>query len=222
MKSSAWAFQVDDNGQLLIAFLIKRLSSSVSAVFARHLIGSRAELGRVALGIAPANSQPWRVNLMFALAVAGSGVETVASVLWTDDRNVDEALYSQALALDSIPPTAAARSGHAGRDRSNLLTSTRPAMQRGFRATAFIAATRRQALTPKSPRAWSPQPAIVMSSWWRPLLYQVAAVDGTANTGPLTAAVSATAVNNSNLPTTGTIAYAANNEIRLATLPTSA
>ena len=211
----AWAFQVDDNGQLLIAW-IKRLSSSVSTL----LLATSLDQGQhwAELPLADGTGQFPTVASQFdvALAVAGSGVESVASAIWNDDRNVQEALYSQALALDSIPPTAPPNLAALGSDRSNLLTwdaATDATGIQGYRVyRSSAAAGPYTEITARLVTATSYRDVELGAT---PYFYRVAAVDGTANTGPLTEAVSATALNNSNLPTTGTIAYAVNNEIRL-------
>lgn len=210
-----WDFQVDANGQLLIAW-INRLGSSVSAV----ALATSLDQGQnwAGLPLEDGTGQFPTVASQFdvTLAVAGSGVDTVGTVLWTDDRNGQEALFSQALALDSIPPTAPANLVATGGDRSNLLRWDAASDATGIQGyRVYRSTTADGAYAELTPRLVTDTSYRDVELDHTPYFYKVAAVDGTANTGPLSAAVSATAQTNNNLPTTGTIAYMVNDTIRL-------
>lgn len=210
-----WDFQVDDNGQLLIAW-IHEVSSSVTDLLLSTSLDQGQNWAR--LPVEDNTGQYPTVASQFdvVLAVAGSGFDTAAAVIWTDDRNTDEAVYGQALVLDSIPPTAPPNLVALGSDRSNLLTWDAASDATGIQDYRVYRST-----TAGGPYG-ELTARLVTATTYRdveldatPYFYRVAAVDGTANTGPLAAEVSATAVNSSDLPTTGTIAYEVNKEIRL-------
>ncbi|MFN8439501.1 MAG: hypothetical protein U0175_01940 [Caldilineaceae bacterium] len=207
--------QVDDNGQLLVAW-IDKVGFSVSNLYLSTSIDQGQNWATLPIedgtGKYPSAAQQWNV----ALAVAGSGINTVAQLIWGDDRNSTSAIFGQPLQLDSIPPTAPANLKATGGDRSNLLTwgaSSDVTGIQGYRV--YRSASADGTFSEISPR-------LVTATSYRdveldatPYFYRVVAVDGTANTGPASNAASATATLKSDLPQSGTIAYESNNQIRL-------
>lgn len=211
----AWHFQIDNNGQLLIAW-INRLSSSVTKVQLATSLDQGQNWAQLPLEDGTGQYPTVASQFDVVLAVAGSGVETVASVVWSDDRNVDKTLYSQALSLDSIPPTAPANLVAQGGDTANLLTWAAASDANGVEGyRVYRSAASAGPYTEITPRLVTATRYRDVGAEAIPYFYQVAAVDGTANTGPTSAIVSATATLNPALPTTGTLAYEVNDEIRL-------
>ena len=210
----SWDYAVDENGQHVVAWIYDDAGSSdlwlstsldQGQNWARTLMEDNT-------GQFPTVSDQFDV----ARAVDGSGDNTVAQVIWSDDRNVDDMLMSQAVLLDSVPPTAPGDLTAVGGDGSILLTwqpSTDTTGIQGYRVyRSTTAGGPYTEITPLLVTATSYRDVELDTT---PYFYRVAAVDGTANTGPLAAEVTATARAGESLPLTGVIAYEVGNDVRL-------
>ena len=210
-----WDLQIDNNGQILVAW-INKVGYAVSTLYLSTSIdqGQNWALQPIEDGTGkyPSAAEQFGVSL----AVAGTGVDTVAQMIWGDDRNSNSEMYGQALLLDSIPPTAPANLKASGGDRSTLLTWGASSDVNGIQGYRIYRGT----------TAGGPYNEIssrlVTSTFYRdveldatPYFYKVVAVDGTANSGPTSNEAHASAQVKNDLPASGTIAYENSKEIRL-------
>lgn len=210
-----WAFKIDNNGQLLVGW-VNKVGSGVSDVLLATSIDQGQNWATLAIedetGKYPSAADHYDV----ALAVDGTGVATVAQLIWTDTRNVQTELFGQPLVLDSIPPTAPSNLQATGGDNSTLLTwdaSTDATGIQGYRVYRSTAAGGPYTeLTPRLVRATTYRDVELDGTTY---FYKVAAVDGTANTGPTSGEVSAAAQVKSALLATGAFAYESNKEIHV-------
>ncbi len=142
------------------------------------------------------------------VAVAGSGANTFASIIWKDNRNSISELFSNAFVLDSIPPTAPGNLKATGGDTSNLLQWDASTDANGIQGYRIYRVTSAGGVYNEI------SARLVTTTTYRDVglsnttyFYKVTAVDGTANTGPTSNEANATASISTDLPVNGTIAY---------------
>lgn len=206
-KVGDWALTVDANGQLLLGWINDGSSAgdvilSTSVDRGQNFSSVQMEDGQ---GQFPTVSDPARLKLV----TSGADLNTKAHLIWQDDRNVHDEIWSATALLDGVAPNAPAALQAQADDHSIVLT-WQPATDAGgisgyrvYRATT--------AAGPFSEITFLLQGSTSYRDVELPpgatFFYQVAAVDKTGNTGPVSASASATAQGGSGLAVTGLIAY---------------
>lgn len=217
-KVGTWDLAIDANGQLLLAWI----NSGISAndIFLSTSIDRGENFSRVpvkdGLGQYGSVSDPVRPKVV----AGGDGTATRAYLVWEDDRNVNDAIWSATLALDGIAPTAPASVQAQGEDNSILLTwqpSTDAGGILGYRVY-------------RSTTAGGPFTEITLrlnrSTFYRDVevpasatyFYVVTAVDNSGNTGPASVVANASAQAGAAQLINGTLAYVLSNDVKLRTL----
>lgn len=158
-----------------------------------------------------------------ALAVSGTGLDTRAYIAWTDDRiDFDNKIWSQPVILDGIGPSVPDNPQATGQDNAILLTWSPSTDSTGIRTyRIYRASTADGPFVEIAPRG-------AYSTFYRDVellngetyFYQIAAVDGTGNTGVRSQPISASAQVGQGLPPNGTIAFKDGENIKLLDLPT--
>lgn len=213
-----WDLAVDANGQLLLSWINEDISSSdlylaTSLDQGQNFANIQIEDGQ---GEFPTTSDQRRVSL----ATTGSGTNTRAFLAWQDDRNTQDEIWSARLSLDGVAPTAPGNLQAISADSSIVLrwdASTDASGVQGYRVY-------------RAPASDGPytelSPFLVTGTSYRDVgldnttyHYQVAAVDGTGNTGPRSNQASTAAQVGTDLPLYGTIAYEAGDDVWLRDLP---
>lgn len=213
-----WDLAVDANGQLLVSWINEGIGSSdlylsTSLDQGRNFANIQIEDGQ---GEFPTTSDQRRVTL----ATSGSGTDTRAFLAWQDDRNVQDEIWSARLSLDGIAPTAPGNLQAIAADSSILLrweASSDATGVQGYRVYRALASD--GPYTELSPLLLTGMSYRDVGLDGTTYYYQVAAVDGTGNTGPRSNTANAAAQVGTDLPLDGTIAYEAGDDIRLRDLP---
>jgi len=206
-KVGSWDLVVDANGQLLLAWINGGISAndvilSTSVDRGKNFSSVPIEDGQ---GQFPTVSDPVKVKVVSS----GADVNTKAHLIWQDDRNVHDEIWSATAPLDGVAPSAPTALQAQADDHSILLT-WQPATDDGgisgyrvYRAT--VADGPFSEITPLLQHSTSYRD--VELSPGATFFYQVAAVDNAGNTGPVSAIASATAQGGSDLPVSGLIVY---------------
>jgi len=206
-KVGSWDLAVDANGQLLLAWIND--GSSANDVILSTSVDRGQNFSSVPIedgqGQFPTVSDPARVKL----GASGADGNTKAHLIWQDNRNVHNEIWSALAPLDGVPPTAPPALQAQGDDHSILLT-WQPATDAGgvsgyrvYRATA--AGGPFSEITTLLQRTTSYRDVEVPPG--TTYFYRVAAVDSAGNTGPGSSVANATAQGGSGLAVTGLIAY---------------
>jgi hypothetical protein len=212
---TAWDLAVDANSQVVVAW-VREVGFRVTDLYLSTSLDSGVNWSFLPVedgtGRFLAGASQWQV----AVAVGGSGVNTTAHMAWKDDRNSDREIFGGNFVLDGIPPTAPANLQAVGSDTSNLLTWEAATDANGVQGYRVYRST-----TPGGPYT-EITPRLVPNTRYRDVgldatlyQYRVAAVDNTANTGPISNEASAQAQVATNLPVSGVIAYEVGNQLRL-------
>ncbi|MDJ0757194.1 MAG: fibronectin type III domain-containing protein [Ardenticatenaceae bacterium] len=214
---SSYDLAIDDSGQIVVLWVREYFSSS--DLFLTTSVDNGANFASVRVedmqGQFPTGSDQDDVDL----AVGGSGTNARAYMVWADDRNVQEEMWFAGAILDGIPPTAPASLQAVPGDTTVKLTWQPAADANGVTGYRVYRSS-----SPAGPFA-EITPLLVRSTAYidvgltpgTTFYYQVAAVDGTGNTGPLSNTASAAAVLGSEQPN-GTLAYEAGDNIQLKTI----
>jgi len=155
-----------------------------------------------------------------AIAAYGSGDYARAVMVWTDDRNTQNQIWSARAELDATPPTAPTNLQASPGDTVVDLTWTASTDRNGISGYYVLCAASGggpyTVLNPLPIGATSYRDVGLDGTTH---YYKVYAVDGTGNIGPASGAVSAAADVGTDLPLNGTIAYESGSDIRLRDLP---
>ncbi len=155
-----------------------------------------------------------------AIAAYGSGDDARAVMVWGDDRNVHEEIWSACAEVDATPPTAPSNPQATPGDTVVDLSWGPSSDANGIEGYYVIRA-------PSSGGPYSVlNPLPLTTTSYRDVgldgstyYYKVFAVDGTGNVGPASNEVSAAATVGSDLPLNGTLAYESGADVRLNDLP---
>jgi hypothetical protein len=155
-----------------------------------------------------------------AIAAIGSGDYARAVMIWTDDRNTQDQIWSARAELDGTPPTAPTDLRATPGDTVVDITWDAASDRNGISAYYVV----RSAQSGGTYSVLNPLP--VTGTSYRDVgldggtyYYKVYAVDGTGNFGPASNEVSAAATVGTDLPLNGTIAYESSGDVRLRDLP---
>lgn len=213
-----WDLAVDGAGQLAVGWI--SVGVNVHHVLLSTSTDGGQNFSRLpvqdAQGQFPTVSDPVNVKLVNS----GEGSTTNVHLLWADNRNVHDEIWSTTALLDGLPP-AAPGTVQAQADESSIMLTWQPATDanglsgyRVYRATAAtgpftelttflnLVTTYRDVELPPG----------------TPYFYTVAAVDTTGNLGPQSAVASAAAVASSGLPVYGQIVYQSGSDIKVRNL----
>lgn len=221
-KVGDWALAVDANGQLLLGWIND--GSSAGDVILSTSVDRGRNFSRVQMedgqGQYPTVADPARIKLV----ASGADRNTKAHLIWQDDRNVHNEIWSATAPLDGIAPSAPTALQAQADDHSILLT-WQPATDAGgisgyrvYRAT--VADGPFSEITPLLQHSSSYRDVELPPG--ATFFYSVAAVDNAGNTGPLSASASATAQGGSGLAVTGLIAYQSGADSKVRNLTDSA
>ncbi|MCC6457384.1 MAG: PD40 domain-containing protein [Caldilineaceae bacterium] len=205
-KMRDWVVAVDDNGQVVLAYVYKYFSSgdiylSTSIDQGLNFSYTFLEDGQ---GEFPGSADQWAP----ALALGGTGENTRAYVAWEDDRNSDNEMWSVSLTLDGLPPTIPANVKITPAERALRVTWDESADASGIDAYRVYRAT-----SADGPYTELTARTVVMPQFvdveldGTTYFYRVAAVDNAGNTGLPSAAVSGAALAAGDPTFGGTLAY---------------
>jgi len=223
MDSLGWDMAVDDNGTVAIVWTAAScgwgctgdlyLSTSIDGGQSFTTSSSQIEDDQGEYPTTCAQYHP-------AIAVYGSGDYARAVMVWRDDRNTQEQIWSARAELDATPPTAPASLQATPGDTVVDLTWSPSSDRNGISGYYILHATQ------------SGGPYTVLNSFpitetsYRDVglesgtyYYKVYAVDGAGNPGSTSNEAVATVTAGSDLPLNGTLAYESGNDIRLNDLP---
>ena len=223
LDSLGWDLAVDDNGTVAIVWTVASggwgytgdlyLSTSIDGGNTFTVSPSTIEDGQGQYPNVAAQYHP-------AIAVSGSGDYARAVMVWRDDRNTQDQIWSARAELDATPPTAPANLRAIPGDTVVDLSWSPSTDRNGIAGYYIIRAT-----TSGGPYTVI-NPFPITGTSYRDVglgsgayYYKVYAVDGTGNIGPASNEVSAAANVGGDLPLNGTIAYEAGSDIRLRDLP---
>jgi hypothetical protein len=214
-----WDLTIDSNGQLILPWVFGSSSGSTDLFLSTSLDdGQNWSAVQVEdnQGLHPTTSDQEYPSV----AVRGSGNDVVAHVVWNDDRNMDNQIWSARFVLDGVPPTIPQNLQASPADTAVSLTWEAAADAAGVQGYRVY----------RAPSAGGPFTEISVmvvndTSYMDVELpvgvtyfYQVAAVDGTGNTGGRSNVASAAAQQTTDTSTYGTVAYESGEDIRLHTL----
>jgi len=155
-----------------------------------------------------------------AIAAIGSGDYARAYMVWTDDRNTQDQIWSARAELDATAPTAPSGLQATPGDTIVDLAWNPSADRNGINGYYVVRATQ----SGGTYTVLNPLPVTTLS--YRDVgldgtsyYYKVYAVDGTGNVGPASNEVNAAATVGTDLPLNGTIAYESGSDVRLRDLP---
>ena len=155
-----------------------------------------------------------------AVAATGSGDDARAIMVWHDDRNTVDQIWSARAELDATPPTAPTNLQATPGDTVVSLTWGASSDRNGISGYYVVRAT----------ASGGPytvvNPLLITTTSYRDVgldtgtyYYQVFAIDGAGNVGYTSNEASAAVTVGSDLPLDGTIAYESGSDVRLNDLP---
>jgi hypothetical protein len=217
-EGTRYDLAVDDNGQVLLAFIVKR--GSRSDVYLGTSLDNGVTFANILLQDGQGKYATVATQYYVSVAVSGTGTQTRGFVVWYDDRNSHTQVWSQALFIDGIPPTAPGNLQASADDRSILLTWSNSTDSNGVLGYRIY----------RSATGGGPydllSPLIIGGNSFRdveldatPYFYRVVAVDNTNNIGPASNEATATALQPSTPSHSGTLAYNTGSDVHLRDLP---
>ena len=213
-----WALAVDANRQLLVSWI------NVGVNVHHVILSTSVDQGQHFSSIALQDDQGQFLTVADPVGVqivaSGEGVTTSAHLLWEDNRNVHDEIWSATAVLDGIPPTAPVNL-QAQADENSIGLTWQPATDasgiNGYRVyRATVATGPFTELTTFLNQGTTYRDVELPAA--TPYFYQVAAVDATGNLGPLSAVASAVALAGTGLPVHGLLAYQSGGDIKLRNL----
>ena len=212
-----WVVAVDANGQVLLAYVYDLGSSS--DLYLTTSIDHGTNFGSVILEDAQGQFPTVADQLHPALAVGGTGNDARAYVVWEDDRNVTDELWSARTLLDSLAPTVPANLTVTPAERALRLSWDASGDSNGvvgyhvFRATTAVGQFAEITARLVEGTAYVDVELDVTTYF-----YTVAAVDSTGNTSAPSAPVSGAATAAGAPTFGGKLAYQAGTAIRVRNL----
>jgi len=213
----AFDLAVDGNGTVAVVWNYGNWDTGVSDLWLSTSIDGGATFTRVKV-----EDDPTDVGGQYGPAVAatGSGDNGRAVMIWLDDRNASNRIWSARAELDATPPTApnltAATPGDTVVDLSWTAATDRNGILGYYVARA---AQSGGALTVRNPRPITGTTYRDVGLASGAYYYKVFAVDGTGNLGPVSNERPAVVVAGTDLPVTGVIAFESGNQLHLRDLP---
>jgi hypothetical protein len=221
----AYDLHIDANGLVAALYAVQgTVGNSSSDLFLAASIDQGKSFSAVQLDDTAPISATTSSQRKISLAVTGTGTDTSAIAVWQDDRNTQTQIWATRAVLDGTPPSAPANLQATAGDTSIALKWSAATDANGIQGYRVLRAS-------KSGGPYTLiTPLLVTSTTYRDVglpaatfFYQVVAVDGTGNQGPVSNEAHATAIVGTGLNAqNGTLVYQAGGQIHVHDLATVA